>query len=619
VNEPFEVVVVGAGHAGVEAALAAARMGRRTALLTANLDTVGKMSCNPAIGGQAKGQIAREVDALGGAMGQAIDAVGIHFRLLNTSKGPAVRAPRAQADKPRYAAWIKRRCEEQPNLLLRQELVEDVILSGGPEGTGGLGPGSVVGVRVAGGRIYRAQTVILTNGTFLKGVLHLGSSQQAGGRMGEPPSQLFQALLEAGVQTGRMKTGTPPRVNGRSLDYSKLEVQPGDLDPVLFSYLSQAPSLEQIDCWITYTNAETHAAIHENLERSPLYSGVIDGIGPRYCPSLEDKVVKFPGRERHKVYVEPEGLDTHEVYLNGISTSMPADVQEAIVRSIPGLERAEILRYGYAVEYDFFPPTQLSPWLELEQIPGLFLAGQVNGTTGYEEAAAQGVVAGLNAALRARGQASVQIGRDQGYLGVLCDDLVTQGTHEPYRMFSSRAEHRLLLRYDNADQRLTPLGRELGLVDDARWEVFTRKREALERGRAVLAADPKLDKALRRQGTTLRELGAELPAVQALSDEVCQLLDVEWQYAPYIERQVAQIERHRGLSELSLPADLDYRGLETLRLEAREKLSRVRPRSVGQAGRISGVSPADVSVLLLHLRAQGHLGDSAGPGVQAPR
>lgn len=610
-SEPYEVVVVGAGHAGVEAALAAARMGRRTALLTANLDTVGKMSCNPAIGGQAKGQIAREVDALGGAMGQAIDAVGIHFRLLNMSKGPAVRAPRAQADKPRYAAWIKRRCEEQENLTLRQELVTDVVLSGGLEGTGGLGPGSVVGVRVTGGRLYRAQTVILTNGTFLKGVLHLGPSQQAGGRMGEPPSQLFQALLEAGVQTGRMKTGTPPRINGRSLDYSKLEVQPGDPDPVLFSYLSQAPALKQIDCWITYTTAETHAAINHNLERSPLYSGVIDGIGPRYCPSLEDKVVKFPQRERHKVYVEPEGLDTHEVYLNGISTSMPADVQEAIVRSIPGLERAEILRYGYAVEYDFFPPTQLAPWLELEQIPGLFLAGQVNGTTGYEEAAAQGIVAGLNAALRARGEAPVQIGRDQGYLGVLCDDLVTQGTHEPYRMFSSRAEHRLLLRYDNADQRLTPLGRELGLVDDERWEVFCAKREALERGRALLAADPKLDKALRRQGTTLRELGAELPAIQALSDEVCALLDVEWQYAPYIERQVAQIERHRALSELSLPADLDYRALD-LRLEAREKLSEVRPRNVGQAGRISGVSPADISVLLLHLRARGLLEGSAG-------
>lgn len=594
--------MVGAGHAGVEAALAAARMGRRTALLTANLDTVGKMSCNPAIGGLAKGQIAREVDALGGVMGRAIDAVGIHFRLLNTSKGPAVQAPRAQADKTRYAAWIKRACEEQENLTLRQELVEDVEL-----GSSDLGPGAAVGVRVAGGRVYRARTVVLTNGTFLKGVLHLGTSQQEGGRMGEPPSALFAALVGAGVRTGRMKTGTPPRVNGRSIDVSRMEVQPGDPDPVMFSYLSSGPTLPQIDCWITHTSPETHALIRENLSRSPLYSGVIGGIGPRYCPSIEDKIVKFPTRERHKVYVEPEGLDTLEVYLNGISTSMPADVQDAIVRSIPGLERAEILRYGYAVEYDFFPPTQLAPWLELEAIPGLFLAGQINGTTGYEEAAAQGIVAGVNAARRARGEPSVVIGRDQAYLGVLCDDLVTQGTQEPYRMFSSRAEHRLLLRHENADQRLTPLGRELGLVDDARWEVFEHKRDALARGRAILTSNSSLDKALRRQGTCLRELGADLPAVVALSDEVCQLLDVEWQYAPYIERQVAQIERHRELGDVALPPDLDYRGLETLRLEAREKLSDVRPRSVAQAGRISGVSPADVSVLLLHLRSLGLL------------
>ncbi|HBP16303.1 MAG TPA: tRNA uridine-5-carboxymethylaminomethyl(34) synthesis enzyme MnmG [Planctomycetes bacterium] len=593
--EPFEVVVVGAGHAGIEAALAAARLGRRTALLTANLDTVGKMSCNPAIGGLAKGQIVREVDALGGAMGQAIDACGIHFRLLNTRKGPAVQAPRAQADKPRYAQWMKRLCEAQDGLVLRQELVEDVLVAGG----------RVRGVRLSGGRELLAESVVLTNGTFLRGVLHLGRSQTRGGRMGEPPSGLLAALAAAGIETGRMKTGTPPRVNGRSLDYERLQPQPGDEQPTLFSFLSRDLALPQVECWVTQTTADTHAAIRANLERSPLYSGVIEGIGPRYCPSLEDKVVKFPARERHQVFVEPEGLDTHEVYLNGISTSMPPDVQEAIVHSIPGLERAQILRYGYAVEYDFFPPQQLRPTLETQAVAGLFLAGQVNGTTGYEEAAGQGIMAGINAALLVRGEPPFVLRRDQAYIGVLIDDLVTQGTLEPYRMFSSRAEHRLLLRHDNADQRLTPLAHELGLVGAARWASFCEKRQALAHGRALLDGLPQVSQALRRPRARLAEHHAEHPQLAALPPAVQRLLEVEVQYSGYIERQREQVSRQRELEEVELPDSLDYARLDSLRLEAREKLGAVRPATLGQASRISGVSPADVSVLLLHLRRLG--------------
>lgn len=589
----WDVIVVGAGHAGIEAALAAARLGRRALLLTANLDTIGKLSCNPSIGGQAKGQIVREVDALGGEMGRAADATGIHFRLLNTSKGPAVQAPRAQCDKPRYAAYMKRAVEAQPGLALRQEQVTDVLVRGG----------AVAGVQ-AGARAYPARAVVLTNGTFLRGVLHQGLEQRQGGRMGEPPSGLLAALAAAGLRTGRMKTGTPPRVNGRTLDTHAMEHQPGDAAPVLFSFSSPEgpPPLPQVSCWITRTTEATHAVIRENLDRSPLYSGVICGIGPRYCPSLEDKVVKFPEKTSHHIFVEPEGLDTHEVYLNGISTSLPPDVQERIVASIPGLERAELLRWGYAVEYDYFPPTQLRPSLEARAVAGLFFAGQVNGTTGYEEAACQGLVAGVNAARLVTGAPPLVLSRDTSYIGVLLDDLVTRGTEEPYRMFSSRAEHRLLLRHDNADERLTPLGREVGLVCDARWAAFEAKRAALGAGRAAFARRPHLARAMRRQEAVLEQVAVDLPEVLALPAAVRGLLATELRYAGYIDRQTEQVERQRRLEDVTLPDDLDYLALSGLPLEAREKLHAVRPRSLGQASRIPGVNPTDVNVLLIHLR-----------------
>lgn len=627
-SENYDVIVVGGGHAGVEAALAAARPGPRVLLLTHSLDTLGQMSCNPAIGGIGKGHLVKEIDALGGLMARAADQSGIQFRALNARKGAAVRATRAQIDRALYKQAVRPALESQANLALFQQAVDDLIVSGA----------EVRGVVTQAGLRFYAPCVVLTVGTFLGGRIHIGEARHAGGRAGDPPANaLAQRLRELPFSVGRLKTGTPPRIDGRTIDYSRLQVQPGTRPRPVFSYLGHAGQHPpQVPCHITHTNERTHAIIRAALDRSPLYNGNIEGAGPRYCPSVEDKVVRFADRAAHQIFIEPEGLTTREVYPNGISTSLPYDTQLALVRSIKGLERAHIIRPGYAIEYDFFDPRELSPWLETRFIKGLFFAGQINGTTGYEEAAAQGLLAGLNAARRAEGQAPWFPRRDQAYLGVLVDDLITQGAAEPYRMFTSRAEYRLLLREDNADLRLTEQARALGLIDEERWRRFSEKREAIERltarlgglvvGAALLpeaGVARALGQAVNRDQSLLQLLKRpeldfarlkRLPGLglDTIAPEVAAQVEIQAKYSGYIKRQQEDIERNRRYEEAALPEALDYRAVRGLSAEAVEQLSRRRPLNLGQAARMRGITPAAISLLRVHLKRQSLAARSGG-------
>ena len=652
--QEFDVIVVGGGHAGTEAALAAARMGCQTLLLTHNIETLGQMSCNPSIGGIGKGHLVKEVDALGGAMALAIDEAGIQFRILNSSKGPAVRATRAQADRILYKAAIRRVLENQPNLLIFQQAVDDLMVEGD----------RVVGAVTQIGLRFRSRTVVLTAGTFLDGKIHVGLNNYAAGRAGDPPAVSLSARLkELQLPQGRLKTGTPPRIDGRSIDFSQCSEQPGDGMPggvagavPVFSYLAHlhggaAMHPRQVPCWVTHTNLRTHDIIRSGFDRSPMFTGKIEGIGPRYCPSVEDKINRFADKDSHQIFLEPEGLTTHEFYPNGISTSLPFDIQIALVRSMVGLENAHILRPGYAIEYDYFDPRSLKSSFETRQIQGLFFAGQLNGTTGYEEAAAQGLFAGANAALQCKGLPAWLPGRDEAYLGVLVDDLITKGVTEPYRMFTSRAEYRLQLREDNADMRLTEIGRQMGLVDDVRWEVFNRKRDAVAREterlkatwvnpRSLPAAEAErvLGKGIEHEYNLfelLRRPGVSYPALMAmqqskhasadvsretlgdLSDSVIEQVEIAAKYAGYIDRQKDEIDRAAHYERLRLPPQLDYMQVTALSIEARQSLARFKPETLGQASRITGITPAAISLLLVHLKRAGFKGFAAVPVPEA--